>query len=77
MVGAGENPGNGLVTVDRQGATDVPGVWAAGNVVHPRAQVVAAAGAGATAGIGMAGWLIEQERSSAVPDQHRGAGGVR
>ncbi|MFE3665581.1 NAD(P)/FAD-dependent oxidoreductase [Streptomyces sp. NPDC059164] len=76
MVGAGENPENGLVAVDQQGATDVPGVWAAGNVVHPRAQVVAAAGAGSTAGIGMAGWLLEQELSAAVPDQHRDAGGV-
>lgn len=76
MVGAGENPENGLVAVDQHGATDVPGVWAAGNVVHPRAQVVAAAGAGSTAGIGMAGWLLEQELSSAVPDQRRDAGGV-
>lgn len=38
------------VPVDPRGATDVPGVWAAGNVTDLAAQVGAAAAAGATAG---------------------------
>jgi thioredoxin reductase len=36
----------GWVTADAGGRTSVPGVWAAGNVVDPRAQVITAAGAG-------------------------------
>ncbi|OXM66175.1 MULTISPECIES: NAD(P)/FAD-dependent oxidoreductase [Amycolatopsis] len=60
-LGARRDPGSGLVDVDRQGATDVPGLWAAGNVVNPRAQVVAAAGAGGTAAIAMSSWLLERE----------------
>ena len=42
----------GWVRVDRTGATSVPGVWAAGNVVDPMAQLITAAGAAsATAGM--------------------------
>ncbi|GAB2617708.1 NAD(P)/FAD-dependent oxidoreductase [Streptomyces capparidis] len=74
-LGAGRDPVGGLVAVDGQGATDVPGVWAAGNAVDPRAQVVAAAGAGATAAIGMAGRLLEQELCAAVSDRRPGVGG--
>jgi thioredoxin reductase/SAM-dependent methyltransferase len=36
------------VPTDPTGATTVPGVWAAGNVTDPRAQVIAAAAAGVT-----------------------------
>jgi thioredoxin reductase len=35
----------GWVRVDRTGRTSVPGVWAAGNVVDPQAQLISAAGA--------------------------------
>ena len=38
-----------FVTVDMMGATSVPGVFAAGNVVDPGAQVIMAAAAGALA----------------------------
>ncbi len=41
----------GFVTVDEGGRTSVPGVWAAGNVVDPRAQVITSAGAGSAAAI--------------------------
>lgn len=41
----------GFVTVDDAGRTSVPGVWAAGNVVDPRAQVITSAGAGSAAAI--------------------------
>ncbi|WP_031162806.1 NAD(P)/FAD-dependent oxidoreductase [Streptosporangium roseum] len=75
-LGAGRDPVSGLVAVDSQGATDVPGVWAAGNVVNPRAQVVTAAGAGSTAAIGMTGWLLERELSAAVSPDGLDAGGA-
>jgi thioredoxin reductase len=40
------------VRVDRAGRTSVPGVWAAGNVVDPQAQLISAAGAASyTAGM--------------------------
>ncbi len=39
----------GFLVVDENGATSAPGVWAAGNVVNPRAQVIVAAGAAAAA----------------------------
>jgi thioredoxin reductase (NADPH) len=51
----------GFIRVDAMGATSVHGVWAAGNVVNPRAQVVAAAGAGSAAGIAITGWLLEHD----------------
>ncbi|WP_063039036.1 NAD(P)/FAD-dependent oxidoreductase [Nocardia grenadensis] len=75
-LGAGTDPTSGLVAVDSQGATDVPGLWAAGNVVSPRAQVITAAGAGSTAAINMAGWLLEQELSAAIARDGLDDGGV-
>jgi thioredoxin reductase len=39
----------GWVRVDPTGRTSVPGVWAAGNVVDPMAQLITAAGAGSLA----------------------------
>jgi thioredoxin reductase len=39
----------GWVRVDHTGATSVPGVWAAGNVVDPMAQLITAAGAASVA----------------------------
>ena len=46
LVGLGaEADADGWVTVDATGRTTVAGVWAAGNVVDPRAQVITAAGA--------------------------------
>jgi thioredoxin reductase len=41
----------GFVTIDDTGRTSTFGVWAAGNVVDPRAQVITAAGAGSAAAI--------------------------
>jgi thioredoxin reductase len=46
-----ETGDDGWVRVDAAGRTSVPGVWAAGNVVDPRAQLISAAGAGATAAV--------------------------
>jgi thioredoxin reductase len=48
--GLGAASANGFVTVDEQGLTSVEGVWAAGNVVNPRANVPVSMGAGSSAG---------------------------
>lgn len=61
---------NGWVVTDRTGRTGVPGVWAAGNVIDPRAQVVAAAGMGSTAAFALNADLLEEDVESAV-EQHR------
>ncbi|TDD34168.1 NAD(P)/FAD-dependent oxidoreductase [Actinomadura sp. KC06] len=60
------DPASGLVTVDASGAMSVEGLWAAGNVVDQRAQVVTAAGAGSGAGIAMSSRLLESELSGSV-----------
>lgn len=75
-LGAATDPGSGLVAVDSQGATSCPGVWAAGNVVNPRAQAIAAAGAGSTAAISMTAWLLDQELSAAVSRDGLDVGGA-
>jgi thioredoxin reductase len=56
----------GWVQTDPSGATSVPGVWAAGNVVDPRAQVVTAAAAGSTAAAAINGDLVEEEVDAAL-----------
>ncbi|MGV9817671.1 NAD(P)/FAD-dependent oxidoreductase [Nocardia xishanensis] len=56
---------DGWVVTDARGRTSVPGVWAAGNVADPGAQVISAAGAGSTAAIAINADLVEHE--SAVP----------
>lgn len=51
----------GFATVDATGRTSVPGVWAAGNVVDPRAQVITAAGAGSAAAIAINADLVQDD----------------
>jgi len=46
----GEHPIGTRIEADRTGATAVPGVWVAGNLTDPQAQVIAVAAAGLTAG---------------------------
>jgi thioredoxin reductase len=58
--------GDGWVTTDSTGRTTVPGVWAAGNVVDPRAQVITAAGAGSAAAIALNADLVEQDVRTAL-----------
>ncbi|WP_447001790.1 NAD(P)/FAD-dependent oxidoreductase [Saccharothrix isguenensis] len=48
----------GWVRIDGWGATSVPGVYAAGNVVDPMAQVVSAAAAGAKVGVAVNADLV-------------------
>jgi thioredoxin reductase len=56
----------GWVAVDRVGATSVPGVWAAGNAVNPRAQVITAAGEGSASAIAINADLVEEDVRNAV-----------
>jgi thioredoxin reductase len=60
---------DGWVKVDATGRTSVPGVWAAGNVVDPRAQVITAAGAGSAAAIAINADLVEDDVRVAVRDR--------
>ena len=56
----------GFMTVDATGRTSNPGVWAAGNVVDPRAQVITAAGAGSAAAIAINADLVEDDVQRAL-----------
>ena len=64
--------GDGWVTADNTGRTSVPGVWAAGNLVDPRAQVITAAGAGSAAAIALNADLVEEDVRNAVLDSTHG-----
>jgi thioredoxin reductase len=57
---------DGFVTVDATGRTSVPGLWAAGNVVDPRAQVINAAGAGSAAAIAINADLVREDVERAL-----------
>jgi thioredoxin reductase len=57
---------NGWVATDPTGLTSVPGVWAAGNAVNPRAQVITAAGEGSAAAIAINNDLVEEDITAAV-----------
>jgi thioredoxin reductase len=65
---ASEHPSGmgAYLPVDPTGRTEVPGVWAAGNVTDLGAQVGAAAAAGALAGAVINADLVEEETRQAV-----------
>jgi thioredoxin reductase len=63
---------DGWVAVDTTGRTSVPGVWAAGNVIDPRAQVITAAGAGSAAAIALNADLVDDDVRNAVRDLDHG-----
>ncbi len=63
---------DGWVSVDNTGRTSVTGVWAAGNVVDPCAQVITAAGAGSAAAIALNADLVEDDVRSVVRDLDHG-----
>ena len=63
---------DGWVNVDPTGRTSIPGVWAAGNVVDPRAQVITAAGAGSAAAIALNADLVDDDVRHAVRDIDHG-----
>jgi thioredoxin reductase len=60
----------GFVTTDRTGRTSNPGVWAAGNVADPRAQVITAAGAGSAAAIAINNDLVQADTERAVRNRY-------
>ena len=57
---------DGLVVTEATGRTSVPGVWAAGNVVDPRAQVITAAGEGSASAIALNADLVEDDVRDAL-----------
>jgi thioredoxin reductase len=57
---------SGFVRVDGTGRTSNPGVWAAGNVADPRAQVITAAGAGSAAAIAINADLVDEDVALAL-----------
>ena len=63
---------DGWVTTDNTGRTSAPGVWAAGNVVDPRAQVITAAGAGSAAAIAINADLVDDDVRLAITRYHHG-----
>ncbi len=67
----------GWVVTDRTGRTSVTGVWAAGNVIDPRAQVVAAAGMGSTAAFAINTDLLDEDVDRAVEQHSHAAAAVR
>lgn len=56
----------GWAVVDGNGQTSVPGVWAVGNAVNPRAQVITAAGEGSAAAIAINNDLTAEDVRDAV-----------
>ena len=66
-------PVTDLPEVDATGRTSVPGVWAAGNVVDPTAQVIVAAAQGYTAGVAINADLIDEDVAAAVAGHRAGA----
>jgi thioredoxin reductase len=61
---------SGWVRTDPTGQTSVSGVWAAGNVVNPRAQVITAAGEGSAAAIAINADLVDEDVRDAVRNSH-------
>ena len=57
---------DGWVVRDGTGRTSVPGVWVAGNVANPRAQVITAAGEGSAAAIAVNADLVADDVRTAV-----------
>ena len=64
---------SGWVSAGPTGQTSVPGVWVAGNLANPRAQVITAAGEGSAAAIAINGDLVDEDVRYAVRDFTTGA----
>lgn len=62
----GQTDAAGWPLVDLSGRTTASGLWAAGNAVNPRAQVVTAAGEGSAAAIAINNDLTEEDVRDAV-----------
>lgn len=67
LIGLGcEIDETGWAVKDGTGQTTVPGVWIAGNVANPRAQVITAAGEGSATAIAINADLVDQDVRNAV-----------
>ena len=64
----------GFPTVNASGRTSIAGVWAAGNVVDPRFQVISSAGAGNAAAIAIDADLVQADVEGAVAERPSGRG---
>jgi thioredoxin reductase len=62
----------GWVVTDNTGQTTVPGVWVAGNLANPRAQVITAAGEGSAVAIAVNADLVDEDVREAVHDHNKG-----
>jgi thioredoxin reductase len=56
----------GFALIDGTGRTSAPGVWAAGNVVDPRFQVITSAGSGSAIAIAISADLVQEDVQKAV-----------
>ncbi len=63
---------HGWASTDPTGRTSASGVWVAGNVANPRAQVITAAGEGSTAAIAINADLVDDDVRTAAQDFDRG-----
>jgi thioredoxin reductase len=59
---------DGWVLTGAHGQTSVPGVWVAGNVANPRAQLITAAGEGSATAIAINTDLVDEDVRNAVAD---------
>jgi len=66
-----------FVPADPTGATAEPGVWVAGNVANPTAQVIVSAAGGLTAGAAINADLVAEETRTAVGARRQLVGGAR
>ncbi len=60
------------VAADAKGATSIPGVWVAGNVTDPLAQVISSAAAGLNAAAAINGDLVAEDTADAVTARRHG-----
>lgn len=63
----------GFAIVDATGRNSTVGVWAAGNVVDPRFQVITSAGAGSAAAIAINADLVQDDVERAVEEDAGGS----
>jgi thioredoxin reductase len=61
----------GWPLVDAMGRTSAPGVWVAGNVSNPRAQVISAAGEGSAVALALNADLVEEDVDGLVRRHRR------
>jgi thioredoxin reductase len=61
---------DGWVVKESTGRTSVRGVWVAGNVANPRAQLITAAGEGSAAAIAINADLVDEDVRTAVQTTH-------